>query len=148
MTDYASTVRDSIENFGFHLTYVGSDDSPPFCYSTGIFEKHSIPEIFISSLPPNLCHELIAGYINRFRENEPPINQRISAIEERFDYFLIPVNLDRLAEYVLASIEYYENSPFEYVQLIYPDVALRFPGEPNYDYDQEILGAFPPPSVA
>ena len=115
-----------------------------FCYSTGITQTHSIPELFISSLPPNLSHELVTQYVERHAKTGPPLNERVEAIKERFDYFLIPVSKQRLEEYVLASQKFYGEKPFDYVQLIFPDPELHFPGEPGYDYDQEILGRFPP----
>jgi hypothetical protein len=70
------------------------------------------------------------------------------AVDERFDYYLVPVALDRLTEHVLASFKYYSQRSFEYLQLIYPDVNNRFPHEDGYDYDQEIRGVFPPQSIA
>jgi len=144
MNDYAAIVQKNIESHGFHVTYVAGSKSPPFCYSTGIFQSFSIPEVFISSLPPNLSHELITQYVKRHAQTGPPLNERMKAIGERFDYYLIPVSLQRLREHVLASLKYYGDRPFECVQLIYPDPMLLFPGEPGYNYDQEIFGEFPP----
>ena len=142
MNDFATTVRQNIKSHGFHATYVVCEDSPPYCYSTGIYETHGIPEIVISSLPPNLSYELIALYIMRFAENAPVTNSRVRKRDERFDYYLIPVDLNRVREYVLATFKYYESDVFEYLQLIYPDAAGLFPHEDGYDYDQEILGDY------
>ena len=148
MIDYAAQVRDNVTKHGFHTTWVGGEDSPSFCYSTGIYETFSIPEVFISSLPPNLCYELIDQYVERHTKSGPQPNQRVIAFDERFDYYLVPVSLDRLTEYVLASFKFYGQRPFKYLQLIYPDVENRFPNEDGYDYDQEIKGVFPPSSIA
>ncbi len=142
--DYAATVRQNVAKYGFHVTYVGCEDSPSFCYSTGVYETFGIPEIFLSSLPPNLSHELISQYIKRFAEGGPPIDRRIKAMDERFDYYLIPVEVDHLKPYVLASMKFYGDRPYEYLQLIYPDTENRFPHESGYDYDQEIFGTFKP----
>lgn len=144
MIDYAAKVRENVATHGFHITHVDCRDSPSFCYSTGIWKTFSIPEIFISSLPPNLSHQLISQYVKRHSAAGPPLNQRVTAIDERFDYFLIPVALDRLENYVLASMKFYGDKPFDHLQLIYPDAELRFPNEAGYDYDQEIMGQFPP----
>jgi hypothetical protein len=144
MIEYAAIVRENVAKHGFHVTYVDCDETPSFCYSTGIYQTFSIPEIFISSLPPELSHELISQYIQRHSQNGPPLNQCITAIDERFDYYLIPVAGDRLKEYVLASFKFYGQKPFDYLQLIYPDTDLLFPDQVGYDYDQEILGQFPP----
>ncbi|MEM7011494.1 MAG: DUF4262 domain-containing protein [Verrucomicrobiota bacterium] len=144
ITDYAAEVRKNVAEHGFHVTYVGRGDSPAFCYSTGIWETYSIPEIFVSSLPPNLSHELISQYIKRYTHEAPAINEQVAAIDERFDYYLIPAQAERLEDYVLASLKFYGDRPFEYLQLVYPDTKNRFPHESGYNYDQEILGEFSP----
>ena len=144
MMDYAKRVRDSVARNGFHTTSVGAGDEPGFSYSTGIYESYGIPEIIISALPPNLSHELISQYVDRFQATGPIIGKRITAKKERFDYYLVGVPLVRIQDYVLATIKYYGKAPFEYLQLIYPDTELLFPDEEGYDYDQELFGAFPP----
>ena len=98
----------------------------------------------ISALPPNLSAELIAQYVDRFRATGPLVGERITAAKERFDYYLVPVPLVRIQDYVLATIKYYGSNAFEFLQLVYPDTELLFPGEEGYDYDQELFGAFPP----
>ena len=148
MMDYAKTVRDNVARYGLHTIYVGAGEKPAFCYSTGIYESYGIPEIIISSLPPNLSQELMLQYIDRFRTAGPLINERITADKERFDYYLVPVPFVRIQDYVLATIKYYGSNPFEFLQLIYPDVEMLFPGEDGYDYDQELFGAFPPNQTA
>ena len=144
MIDYTAKVHDSISKHGFHVTCVGAGNLPSFCYSTGIYKSYAIPEIFISSLSPTLSHELIRQYINRFSAHDPILNTRIGAVDERFDYYLIPVELIRLREYVLASFRFYGKNLFEYLQMVYPDTNGHFPGEQGYNYDQELLGTFPP----
>jgi hypothetical protein len=146
MNDYAKTVRDNIENHGFHVTYVAAGQEPSFAYSTGIYEAHSIPELLISSLPPGLSHEIVSQYLNRFKESSPIIGKRIPAKDERFDYYLIPVANDRIADRVLATRKYYGQRPYKYLQLVFPDTSMKFPHEKGYLYDQEIFGTFPPES--
>ena len=142
--DYAKRVRDSVVRNGFHTTSVGAGEKPAFSYSTGIYESYSIPELIISALPPSLSHELISQYVDRFRATGPIIGERITAAKERFNYYLVPVPLVSVKDYVLATIKYYGSAPFEVLQLIYPDTAMLFPDEKGYDYDQELFGVFPP----
>ena len=98
--NYAQLVRDNVVKYGFHATYVadteGEETGPSFTYSTGIYETYGIPEIIISSLPPNLSHELITQYIHRFQASGPLIDQRINKKNERFDYYLVRVPLERI----------------------------------------------------
>jgi hypothetical protein len=140
---YAAQVALNVKNHGFHSTYVGGGDTAPFCYSTGLYESDGLPELFLSALGPGLSGALIHSYRLRFRNSAPPVGVRITAEgDDRFDYYLINVDLPALREYVLASYRFYGTRPFKYLQLVYPDAEMRFPHEPGYVYDQEILGDY------
>ena len=136
-------VAENIQNFGYHVTFVFSDNSPSFCYSTGLFKSFNIPELFISSLPENLSVDLTSKYVDLFKKtNSIPLNTKIDNLSDRFPVFLVAVSIDKLQDYVLSSIKYYKNDKYKYLQLIYPDIDGLFPNEPGYDYDQEIIGEF------
>ncbi|MGE9271225.1 MAG: DUF4262 domain-containing protein [Verrucomicrobiales bacterium] len=144
MKDYAQTVREDVEKHGFHVTYVGAGADPSFGYSIGLFETFDLPEVIVSSLPPRLTHQLISQYVERFMGRQVPLEQRIAAVDERFDYYLIPVEKALICDRVLAAREFYGDRAFDYVQIVYPDITMKFPDEEGYDYDQELFGAFPP----
>jgi hypothetical protein len=46
---YHEKVDENIRKYGYHSTFVFSEKTPSFCYSTGIFKSFGIPKIFISS---------------------------------------------------------------------------------------------------
>lgn len=140
---YRDKIEANIKKYGYNSTFVFAGNSPSFCYSTGIYKSFGVPEIFISSLPQNLSHELIADYLAKFRNtNSVPVNEQIDDLTDRFPVYLIEVPKDNLTEYVLTSLKFYGNTDFKYVQLIYPDVEGNFPNDTGYDYDQEIIGEF------
>ncbi len=140
---YAELVKKNIAETGYHFTYVSASELPSFSYSTGITSTYGIPEIFISSLSPGLSGDFVSAYISKFSRSAPSINSLIpSDGTAPFDYYLIEVGEGKLDTYVLASIKYYKSEPFEYLQLIFPDINMKFPHEEGYDYDQEILGDY------
>jgi hypothetical protein len=140
---YHDKVDDNIIKHGYHSTFVFADKRPSFCYSTGIYKNFQIPEIFISSLPPNLSHGLIETYVKKFKGSESiPLDMKIDDFTDRFPVYLIDVPTDKLADYILSSIRFYNNQDYKYLQLIYPDTEGRFPHDAGYDYDQEIMGHF------
>jgi hypothetical protein len=106
----------------------------------GIYENLKIPELFISGLPNGLTSELIEKYTEKYRFGNVPLNEKIRDLFEKFPVYFIKVENENLSEYVLSSIKYYENRNYEYLQLIFPDLNGNFPNEPNYDYDQKIVG--------
>lgn len=138
---YFETVDANIVAFGFHVTNVMEDaETTPFGYSTGIYKNLRIPELFISGLPPGLTQEIITAYAKKYQFNAVPINQKIDDLIGRFPVYLISVKNENLSEYVLSSIRYYADIEYKYLQLIFPDLDGRFPGEEGYNYDQEIFG--------
>lgn len=139
--NYHEKVDDNIRKHGFHMTFVFADNTPSFCYSTGIYKSFGIPEIFISSLPQNLSYGLIENYVNKFKESKTVlINQKIEDLSDRFSVYLIDVPIDNLKDYVLSTIRFYGNKDYKYLQLVYPDTKGHFPNEIGYDYDQMIFG--------
>lgn len=140
---YFKRVYDNIKNIGYHTTAILEEkDFTPFAYSTGIFENFKIPELFISGLGPNLSGELIKNYADKYKLEKIPLNQKINDLTDRFPIYFIKIDNDDIDEYVLTSIKFYENRNYEYLQLIFPDLNGNFPNEPNYDYDQKIIGDF------
>lgn len=138
---YFKKVKENIREFGCHITTVLEDkETTPFGYSTGLFESYKIPEIFISGLPSGLTQEIIESYSDQYRFNEIPILEIVKGLSDRFPVYLTKVENSKLTEYVLSSFKHYEENHFEYLQLIYPDLKGFFPGEENYNYDQEIFG--------
>jgi hypothetical protein len=139
--EYFKQVYDNIENIGYHTTAILEEKNfTPFAYSTGIFENFKIPELFISGLGPNLSGQLIKNYAEKYKFGEIPLNQKIDNFTELFDVCFIEVNNNDLQDYVLTSIKYYENHYYKYLQLVFPDLNGNFPNEPNYNYDQKIIG--------
>ena len=142
---YFQNIEEKISKDGFHITSVLEEENfTPFSYSTGIFENYKIPELFISGLGPNLSKQLIDSYVNKFKYENIPLNEKIFDLTERFSVYFIEVKNESLADYVLSSIRHYENKEFKYLQLIFPDLNGNFPNELNYNYDQEIIGKFEP----
>jgi len=140
---YHDKVDDTIRRHGYHVTYVNAGAEPSFCYSTGVYKTFGIPEIFISSLPPNLSGELVEQYVSKFKDiGAVPVNQSIHDLSDRFPVYLINTPMHDLKEYVLSSVRFYQGQGCEYVQLVYPDTAGKFPDEAGYNYDQVIIGRF------
>jgi len=142
---YFKNVNDNIRKDGYHTTAVlEAENATPFAYSTGIYENFKIPELFISGLGPNLSGQLIKSYADQYKFGNVPLNNRITDLTERFPVYFIKVTNESLSDYVLSSIRHYEDKKYEYLQVVFPDLNGNFPNEPNYDYDQKIVGEFEP----
>jgi hypothetical protein len=140
---YQDKVDENIRIHGYHMTFVFADESPSFCYSTGIYKTFNIPEIFISSLPQNLPFGLIESYVSKFKDTKSvPVDIRVDDLTDRFPVYLVQVPTGKLTDYVLSSIRFYRNEDYKYLHLIYPDTKGHFPNDVGYEYDQIVLGQF------
>lgn len=140
---YHKQVDENIVKYGYHSTFVFADNASSFCYSTGIYKSFGIPELFISSLPQNLSHELVQNYVNKFKNaNVVPLDIKIDDLTDRFPVYFIEVPIENLTDYVLSSIRFYNGDNYKYIQLIYPDTNGYFPKDKGYNYDQLIMGQF------
>jgi hypothetical protein len=138
---FLKRIDDDIEKYGYHVTYVMEEkDFTPFGYSTGLYKKFGIPEVFVSGLPNGLTNTLITNYAEIFKDKSIPFNKKLDNLIDRFLVYLIPVETSLIEEKVLASLRLYDGIGFDSVQVIYPDLNGLFPGEVGYDYDIEIFG--------
>ena len=138
-----SKVDENVAKFGFHITFVMEDENgPSFCYSTGLYKSYQIPEVFLSGLPQSLSFSLVADYAKKYKENILEVNKKINSFSEDFEFpvYFIEVEEEKLKDYDYASQHFYGNENYKCVQLIYPVTNSKFPNEPGYLYDQEILG--------
>lgn len=138
---YFELVDNNIKENGFHVTYVlEQKNQTPFGYSTGLFKNFGIPEAFVSGLPNGLTNSLITNYAKTFKKKKVPISKKLENLIDRFPTYILEVKNEDLNEKVLSSFRFYENEDFKSIQIIFPDLAGKFPKEPGYDYDQEIIG--------
>src|SRR5688500_5153495 len=112
---YHQRVDENIRAHGYHVTFVFADDSPSFCYSTGIYKTFNIPELFISSLPRNLSFSLMENYVSKFKnEISVPVNIRIDDLTDRFPVYFAQVATEKLTDYVLSTIIFYRDEDYQY----------------------------------
>jgi len=140
---YHTKVDENVAKFGFHITYVLEDEKgPSFCYSTGLYKSYKIPEVFLSGLPQSLSFTLVSDYADKFKESVLETNKKINSFSEDFDFplYFIDVEKENLKDYDYTSQRFYEKENYKCVQLIYPDTKGKFPNEPEYLYNQEIMG--------
>jgi Domain of unknown function (DUF4262) len=140
---YFETVDNNIETHGYHITYIPEEQEvTPYGYSSGLYKSFGIPEAFVSGLPNGLTNTLITNYAQAFRNQKIPLNEKLDNLIDRFTVYIIPVKTESLDKKILSTLRLYENGYFKSVQIIFPDLDGKFPGETGYDYDQEIFGDY------
>lgn len=134
---------EDVRRTGWHATGVfPTESSPPeashFLYTTGLRTTWGAPDLFVSALPVHAAHALCAAVIDRLKSGDGLPALVIadgSDVRGVIDHDL-PVRFVKLGESGrrLMSMTHavYGHDRFDAVQMLWPDVEGRFPGEDGY----------------
>lgn len=137
--------KNNIDKFGLQVIMVsGSNYSPSFAYSIGLFETYHQPEIICFGLPQKLGHEIIndvAALIKKGDTIKTGTNYDNIFKNSRAEF--LAVDDRNIDDYFGAALKYYDKIKFPAVQLVWTDRNDKFPWEDNFEkeflYDQPLL---------
>ena len=135
----------NIHKFGLQVIMVsGSDYSPSFVYSIGLFETYNQPEIICFGLPQKLGHEIINDVAELIKKGETiKMYTTYDSIFSNSRAHFLPVDDRNLDDYFGAAFNYYNKIKFPAVQLVWTDRNGKFPWEKNFEeeflHDQPLL---------
>ncbi|WP_336518542.1 DUF4262 domain-containing protein [Pollutibacter soli] len=137
--------KENITKYGLQVIMVsGSDYSPAFAYSIGLFETYNHPEIICFGLPEKLGHVIINDVADLIKNGEvikTYVNYDNIFKSSRSEF--LPVDARNIGDYFGAALNYYGERKFPAVQLIWTDRNDIFPWEKNFEekfrYDQPLL---------
>jgi Domain of unknown function (DUF4262) len=123
-------VVEHIRKFGCHVVNVFDPDGlqPHFSYSIGIQETLSVPEVIVVGLRPEMSQWMVNEYNRRVGTGEH--FQRgvlYSGFLEGFEVYVEPTRRKLVAEYTFGCDRYYDNRPYEVVQIVWPSTAGVWP---------------------
>lgn len=137
--------KTNITKYGLQVIMVnGSDYSPSFVYSIGLFETYKQPEIICFGLPEKLGHEIINDVADLMKsgENIKTYTNYDNIFKDSRSEFL-PVDDRNIGDYFGAALNYYATTKFPAFQLVWTDRNDKFPWEDNFEdkflYDQPLL---------
>ncbi len=127
--------KTNIDKYGLQVIMVkGSDYSPPFAYSIGLFETYKQPEVICFGLPDKLGHEIINDIAELIKSGET-----IKTYSNYSDIFkdsrakFLPVDKRNISDYFGVALQYYDKTEFPAVQLIWTDRNDKFPWEEGFE---------------
>lgn len=137
--------KTNIGKYGFQVIMVsGSDYSPSFVYSIGLFDTYKQPEVICFGLPDKLGHDIINDVAELIKKGEAIktyTNYNNIFKDSRAEF--LPVDERNIDDYFGAAINYYDKTKFPAVQLIWTDRNDRFPWEDSFEeqflHDQPLL---------
>ena len=129
----------NIAKYGLQVIMVnGSDYSPSFAYSIGLFETYNQPEIICFGFSEKLGHEIINDVADLMKSGET-----IKAYTNYDNIFkdsraeFLPVDNRNIDDYFGAALNYYDTIKFPALQLIWTDRNDKFPWES--DFEEEFI---------
>jgi hypothetical protein len=143
LSDYENGLLDKVEEFGCIILHVQdpNDTRPQFSYSIGLQDTRHVPEMITCGLPAetaqaalNDAAELLATGLNLTEGRHEGI---VGNVEAEFR----PVDPKWIANLMRSAIWFNGSSDFPVLQLVFPDLENRFPGEEGFNsyFDQPLL---------
>lgn len=131
--------KTNIAKYGLQVIMVnGSNYSPSFAYSIGLFETYNQPEIICFGFSEKLGHEIINDVADLMKNGET-----IKAYTNYDNIFkdsraeFLPVDNRNIDDYFGAALNYYGTIKFPALQLIWTDRNDKFPWES--DFEEEFI---------
>ena len=137
--------KSNIAKYGLQVIMVsGSDYSPSFAYSIGLFETYNQPEIICFGLPDKLGHQIINDVAELIKNGESiKTYTNYDNIFRNNRAEFLPVDDRNITDYFGAALNYYGKIKFPAVQLVWTDRNDKFPWEGNFEekflHDQPLL---------
>jgi hypothetical protein len=137
--------KTNIDKFGLQVIMVnGSDYSPSFVYSIGLFETYNQPEIICFGLPQELGHEIINDIAELIKKGDTiKTNTNYDSIFKDSRAGFLSVDDRNIGDYFGEALNYYDKIKFPAVQLVWTDRNDKFPWEGDFEeeflHDQPLL---------
>jgi len=139
----------NVQTQGWHVLHVGGateDDPnvPDWSYSIGLFHTFGHPELIVVGLPFATAQAILDGLGSRIKAGQRfDHGMRDSEVLTNHDVRFITMRRGRNRSMLGYAFWFYRGKEFPVLQVVWPDRAGRFPGDPACaldDFTQPILG--------
>lgn len=131
-------INKDIEKSGFSVMAIASDgESPPFCYTVGLFETYGVPEITLVGLRPEMAHMLITDVVDRYikEHHTLPLGVPVVDIIKNMPAIFLEIDdpINDASMYFVRNYYSDKQTAVPAVQFVWPDADKRFPWEPGFN---------------
>ena len=126
--------RDLIDEHGWTVIIVPEDEvGPGFAYSIGLAERFGHPEVAISGLRNGLMHQLVNDAAEVVASGTALSDgAQTDALLEGHPCVVRAAAADTFGDYFGEAERYYQDEPFDVVQVFWPDQVGRYPWDAGY----------------
>jgi hypothetical protein len=130
----ASTIS-NIERFGLSVWHIKEHDQDRtyFSYTQGLFDTTGYPELIVVGLLMDTAHVLLNESAQLLRKGVDVTQGRHAELLGEVECEFRPVASKWIKHLMHKTVRYYEDVDFPVLQVIYPDLENRFPGEEGFN---------------
>jgi hypothetical protein len=143
LSEFERNALDKIEEFGCMVLHVQNpgEPRPAFSYTFGLHNSRGVPELVTCGLPSNVAQSALNSAADLIGEGVDLTQGRQRDLIGNVEVEFRPVDRKWIEELMLSAIWFNGNSEFKALQLIYPDLENRFPGEEGFNtyFEQPLL---------
>lgn len=136
----------TVEEYGHQCTTVGAthpQGPPAYGFTTGMWHSHRQPELAVYGVAD---HEAVTGILNGVAERVVAQGRRAEP-DDRYAGVLSMPGVDEYGYWLLlaevhpswwgsqfgTALEFNAGNPVDFLQVVWPDAAGRYPGHPEFD---------------
>jgi hypothetical protein len=129
-------IKDAVERWGWSIQLIEAGESesePTFAYTVGLYKTFAAPELIVTGLPHDVMGKMLNTCGERIKQGEVlPLGEPISEIVDGLPVMLRRVrSRESYRKHVGYAIWFNDGADFPLCQLVWPDKAGRFPGDPE-----------------
>jgi hypothetical protein len=128
-------IRDNIRRHGWHAQGIyATETTPSFLYTIGLRDSFNHPELLMIGPPVETCHSLVSAVVERIRGGGSyGDGDRIGGVAGGYEVALRSVPITAYDELFGIAAEFYGDTEFIVLQVVFPDASGRFPWEDGCD---------------
>jgi hypothetical protein len=133
---------DKIEKFGCMVLHVQNpgEPRPAFSYTLGLYNTSGVPELITCGLPSDVAQSALNDAADLLADGIDLTRGRHGDLIGNVDVEFRLVERKWVEELMLSAIWFNGSADFSVLQLIYPDLENRFPGDEGFnDYFEQPL---------
>jgi hypothetical protein len=143
LSEFEREAIDKIEEFGLMVLHVQNpgDPRPAFSYTLGLHNTRNVPELITCGLPSNVAQRALNYAADLLADGIDLTQGRHRDLIGNVDVEFGSVDRKWVEELMLSAIWFNGSSDFPSLQLIYPDLDNRFPGDEGFNvyFEQPLL---------
>jgi hypothetical protein len=128
-------IKNDILQFGLSIIALEATDYlPSYAHSVGFEQQYHHPEIIVFGLPPSMMQELLNDIGSMLKEGKSiEIHRVYDDFFENGKVYFVKVDHRNKEDYFGYAVDYYQNSDFSAIELIWTDRNHKFPWEEGFE---------------